>query len=309
MMLISNYSRHKGDGILTKIGFIGLGLMGRYMAINLIRAGYSLTVWNRTKSKMNDLIQIGANPADSPRSVAENSDVVITMVSDSPDVEAVTMGDKGIIEGVHEGQLIIDMSTISPDVTRRIASVLKGKGVEMLDAPVSGGDIGARDGSLSIMVGGSPKSFEDALPIFKAMGKRITYMGVNGMGQTAKLCNQVIVALNLQATCEGLMLGAVAGLDLNRLIEVLTGGASNSWQLANLGPKIVKRDFAPGFRVKHQLKDIRLALEAAETLNLPLPATGLIQQLFRSAEVEGLGENGTQAFIVGMEKLAGRRLT
>ncbi len=279
------------------------------MAINLIRAGYSLTVWNRTKSKMNELIEIGAKAADSPRSVAENSDVVITMVSDSPDVEAVILGDRGIIEGVHEGLLIIDMSTISPEVTRRIATVLREKRVEMLDAPVSGGDIGARDGTLSIMVGGSPKSFEDALPFFKAMGKRITYMGVNGMGQTAKLCNQVIVALNLQATCEGLMLGAAAGLDLSRLIEVLTGGASNSWQLANLGPKIVKRDFAPGFRVKHQLKDIRLALETAETLNLPLPATGLIQQLFRSAEAEGLGENGTQAFIVGIEKLAGRRLT
>ena len=295
--------------MLTKVGFIGLGLMGRSMAINLIRAGYSLTVWNRTKSKMNELIQIGAKPADSPKDVAENSDVVITMVSDSPDVEAVIMGDRGIVEGAHEGQIIIDMSTISPEVTRGIASSLKERGVEMLDAPVSGGDIGAREGTLSIMVGGSPKSFEDALPILNAMGKRITYMGINGMGQTAKLCNQVIVALNLQATCEGLMLGASAGLDLNKLIEVLTGGASNSWQLANLGPKIVKRDFAPGFRVKHQLKDIRLALEAAGSLNLPLPATGLIQQIFRSAEAEGLGENGTQAFIVGMEKLAGRKLT
>ena len=309
MMLISNCSKQRRDGILTKIGFIGLGLMGRHMAINLIHAEYSLTVWNRTKSKMNELIEIGAQAADSPRSVAEKSDVVITMVSDSPDVEAIILGDKGIVEGAHEGLLIIDMSTISPEVTRRIANVLREKRVEMLDAPVSGGDIGARDGTLSIMVGGSPKSFEDALPLFKAMGKRITYMGVNGMGQTAKLCNQVIVALNLQATCEGLMLGAAAGLDLSRLIEVLTGGASNSWQLANLGPKIVKRDFTPGFRVKHQLKDIRLALETAETLNLPLPATGLVQQLFRSAEAEGLGENGTQAFIVGIEKLAGRRLT
>jgi 3-hydroxyisobutyrate dehydrogenase len=309
MMLISDCREHKGDRVLTKIGFIGLGLMGRNMAINLIRAGYSMTVWNRTKSKMSELVQIGAKPADCPKDVAENSDVVITMVSDSPDVEAVIMGDRGIIEGAHEGLLIIDMSTISPEVTRRIASGLKEKGVEMLDAPVSGGDIGARDGTLSIMVGGSQKSFEDALPIFKAMGKRITYMGFNGMGQTAKLCNQVIVALNLQAACEGLMLGAAAGLDLNKLIDVLTGGASNSWQLANLGPKIVKRDFAPGFRVKHQLKDIRLALEAAGSMDLPLPATGLIQQIFRSAEAEGLGENGTQAFIIGMEKLAGRKLT
>jgi 3-hydroxyisobutyrate dehydrogenase-like beta-hydroxyacid dehydrogenase len=200
------------------------------------------------------------------------------------------------------------MSTISPDVTRNIAARLSEKGVDMLDAPVSGGEAGARDAALSIMVGGPRNRYDEAQPVLKAMGKRITYMGGNGMGQTAKLCNQVICALNIQAVCEGLMLGASAGLDLNSLLEVVTAGAANSWQLSNLGPKMVKRDFTPGFKIKHQLKDIRLALATAEALKLPLPATGLVQQLFRASEAEGLGEQGTQALIAGIEEMAGHSL-
>jgi 3-hydroxyisobutyrate dehydrogenase len=298
----------RGDQILVKVGFIGLGVMGKHMAVNLVRAGFSITVWNRTKSKINELIKMGAVAAESPKNVAEKSDIIITMVSDSPDVEAVVLGEDGIIEGAQKGQLVIDMSTISPDVTRKIAVALGEKGVDMLDAPVSGGEIGARDGTLSIMAGGPRNRFDEAQPVFKAMGKRITYMGGNGMGQTAKLCNQVICTLNIQAVCEGLMLGAAAGLDVNSLLEVVTAGAANSWQLSNLGPKMVKRDFTPGFRIKHQLKDIRLALATAEGMKLPLPATGLTQQLFRAAEAEGLGEEGTQALIAGMEKLTGRKL-
>jgi 3-hydroxyisobutyrate dehydrogenase len=257
---------------------------------------------------MNDLIDIGATAAASPREVAEKSDVIVTMVSDSPDVESVVLGDNGVIEGSRKGQLVIDMSTISPDVTRSIAARLSEKEVDMLDAPVSGGEAGARDAALSIMVGGPRNRYEEAQPVLKAMGKRITYMGGNGMGQTAKLCNQVICALNIQAVCEGLMLGASAGLDLNSLLEVVTAGAANSWQLSNLGPKMVKRDFTPGFRIRHQLKDIRLALATAEGLKLPLPATGLVQQLFRAAEAEGLGEQGTQALIAGIEEIAGHLL-
>jgi 3-hydroxyisobutyrate dehydrogenase len=293
---------------LTRIGFIGLGVMGKHMARNLIKAGFTLTIWNRTRSKMNDLIDIGATAAASPREVAEKSDVIVTMVSDSPDVESVVLGDNGVIEGSRKGQLVIDMSTISPDVTRSIAARLSEKEVDMLDAPVSGGEAGARDAALSIMVGGPRNRYEEAQPVLKAMGKRITYMGGNGMGQTAKLCNQVICALNIQAVCEGLMLGASAGLDLNSLLEVVTAGAANSWQLSNLGPKMVKRDFTPGFRIRHQLKDIRLALATAEGLKLPLPATGLVQQLFRAAEAEGLGEQGTQALIAGIEEIAGHLL-
>ena len=292
-----------------RIGFIGLGVMGRPMALNLLKAGYPMVVWNRTRFKMKSLLEAGAEGADSPREVAEKSDVVITMVTDSPDVEEVILGPNGVIHGAHPGLVVIDMSTISPTVTRRIAQKLAEKGVKMLDAPVSGGDIGAKKGTLSIMVGGPKETFEECLPIFKVLGKKITYMGPSGMGQTTKLCNQVICALNIQAVCEGLMLGAAAGLDLKKLLEVVTAGAAGSWMLSNLGPKMIERDFRPGFKISHQQKDLRLVLSFASELKLPLPGTALVQQMLRSVEAEGLGDKGTQAAIVAMEKLAGRRLT
>lgn len=288
-----------------RIGFIGLGVMGKPMAMNLLKAGYPLTIWNRTRSKMEDLVKMGAAPGESPKDVAEKSDVVITMVTDSAAVEAVILGPSGVIEGVRPGMIVIDMSTISPSVTRRIAEKLKEKGVEMLDAPVSGGDIGAKQGTLSIMVGGSEEVFKECLPIFEVLGKRITYMGTNGMGQMTKLCNQVICALNIQAVCEGLILGAKAGLDLEKLLSVVTAGAAGSWMLSNLGPKIIKRDFEPGFKMVHQLKDLRLALAQASELNVPLPGTALVNQMFKAVEAAGLGEKGTQAAIVAVEKLAG----
>jgi len=292
-----------------KIGFIGLGVMGKPMALNLLEAGYPLTVWNRTRSKVDELLAMEATAAESPREVAEKSDVVITMVTDSPDVEEVALGPQGVIHGAHLGLVFVDMSTISPTVARRVAEELSRKGVRMLDAPVSGGEVGAREATLSIMVGGSKKTFDECLPIFKALGKRITYMGPNGMGQTAKLCNQVICALNIQAVCEGLMLGARAGLDLSKLLKVVTAGAAGSWMLSNLGPKMIDRDFRPGFKISHQQKDLRLVLSFAAELGLPLPGTALVQQMLRAVEAEGLGDKGTQAAIVAMEKLVGTRLT
>ncbi|MEM2111391.1 MAG: 2-hydroxy-3-oxopropionate reductase [Candidatus Bathyarchaeia archaeon] len=292
-----------------KIGFIGLGVMGKPMALNLLKAGYQLTVWNRTKPKMEELLAMGASGAESPKEVAEKSDVVITMVADSPDVEEVVLGPNGVIHGARKGLILIDMSTISPIVTRKIAEELSKKGVEMLDAPVSGGEKGAKEATLSIMVGGKRKVFEECLPVFNALGKRITYMGSNGMGQTAKLCNQVICALNIQAVCEGLILGAKAGLDLRKLLEVVSAGAAGSWMLSNLGPKMIERDFAPGFKIKHQQKDLRLVLSFADELALPLPGTSLVHQMLRAVEAEGLGDEGTQAAIVAMEKLAGRKLS
>jgi len=291
-----------------RVGFIGLGVMGKPMATNLLKAGYPLTVWNRTRSKMNDLVAMGAYGASSPKEVAERSDVVITMVTDSPDVEEVVLGPNGVIHGARPGLIVIDMSTISPIVTRKIASELAKKGVKMLDAPVSGGEKGAIEATLSIMVGGPKEVFEECLPIFRVLGKKITYMGPIGMGQTAKLCNQVICALNIQAVCEGLMLGAKAGLDLKRLLEAISAGAASSWMLINLGPKMIERDFKPGFKIRHQQKDIRLALTLASELKLPLPGTALVQQMLRIAEAEGLGEEGTQAAIVAMEKIAGRKI-
>ena len=292
-----------------KIGFIGLGVMGKPMAFNLLNAGYKLTVWNRTKSKMEDLLAAGASGAKSPKEVAEKSDAVITMVTDSSDVEEVTLGPEGVVHGVHSGLVIIDMSSISPTVTQKIANKLGANGAKVLDAPVSGGEIGAKQATLSIMVGGAKETFDECLPILQVLGKRITHMGSNGMGQTTKLCNQVICALNIQAVCEGLMLGAKAGLDLKKLLEVVTAGAAGSWMLSNLGPKIVERDMRPGFKIKHQQKDLKTVLSFASELGLPLPATALVQQMFRAVEAEGLGEQGTQAAIVAMEKLAGKKVS
>jgi len=300
----------EGEGLgLKRVGFIGLGIMGKPMALNLLKAGYPLTVWNRTKSKMDDLVAMGAYGASSPKEVAERSDVVITMVTDSPDVEDILLGPNGVIHGGRPGLIVIDMSTISPLVTRRISSELAKRGIKMLDAPVSGGEKGAKEATLSIMVGGPRDAFEECLPIFECLGKKITYMGQTGMGQTAKLCNQVICALNIQAVCEGLMLGAMAGLDLKRLLEAVSAGAASSWMLLNLGPKMIERDFKPGFKIRHQQKDLRLALELAAELKLPLPGTALVQQMLRIAEAEGLGEEGTQAAIAAMEKIAGRKIT
>ena len=292
----------------TKIGFIGLGIMGKPMAKNLIKAGYSLIVWNRTSSKMRELIELGAKSASSPKEVAKESDVVITMLTDSPDVEAVILGPSGVIEGAKKGLIAIDMSTISPVVTKRVAGKLADKGVEMLDAPVTGGEIGAINASLSIMVGGNEKVFEKCFPILQSLGKRVTFMGTHGNGQVAKLCNQIMCVMNIQGVCEGLALGAKAGIDLNKLIDVLTGGAANSWQLANLGPKIVGGDLEPGFKMKTQQKDLRLVLEAASEFNLPLPGTAIVNQIFRIVEAEGLGEKGTQAAIKAMEKISGYKI-
>ncbi|MDQ1281107.1 MAG: 2-hydroxy-3-oxopropionate reductase [Thermoproteota archaeon] len=289
---------------MKKIGFVGLGVMGKPMAKNLMKAGYALCVWNRTKSKMDELTTSGAISANSPREVAEKSDIVITMVTDSQDVEEVILGKSGIIEGAKLGSMVIDMSTISPQVTQHIAEKLSHKEIKMLDAPVSGGEVGAIQATLSIMVGGPKEVYDECLPIFNALGKKVTYMGGSGMGQATKLCNQVICGINIQAVCEGLMLGSKLGIDMEKLLEVVTAGAAGSWMLSNLGPKMVKRDFEPGFRVVHQQKDLRLALSAAAELKLPLPSTALAQQMLRSVEAEGMGEKGTSAAIVAIEKLA-----
>lgn len=293
---------------MIKIGFIGLGVMGNPMAKNILKAGYPLTVWNRTRSRMNELLTLGAEGANNPKEVAEKSDIVITMVSDSSDVEEVVLGSSGIIEGAKPGSIVVDMSTISPKTTQKIAQILSEKNVMMLDSPVSGGDVGAKQGTLSIMVGGPKEAFDKCLPVFQVLGKRITHMGENGMGQATKLCNQVIVGINLQAVSEGLLLGKKFGLDLDKLIEVISAGAGSSWGLANLGPKMVKRDFEPGFKVKHQQKDLRLVLSSASDLELPMPGTALVQQMFQAVEAEGLGEKGTQALVIAMEKLASCQL-
>ena len=293
---------------MKRIGFIGLGLMGSGMSMNLLKAGFPLTVWNRTRSKMKPLLDAGAEGAESPVEVAERSDVVIDIVTDSPDVEEVLLGPIGVIHGAKPGTIVIDMSTISPAVTRRIAAELGEKGVRMLDAPVSGGAIGARDGTLSIMVGGDTETFQECLPIFEAMGKTITHVGGHGMGQTVKLCNQILVGLNMLAVAEALMFASKAGVDLEKTFAAVSGGAAGSWQLTNNGARLLKGDLEPGFKVKDYLKDLRLIMETANEIKMPLIGTSVVYQMYRSLDAEGLRQKGTQAVINAVEKLAGAKL-
>ncbi len=290
--------------MIDRIGFIGLGIMGRPMARNLIKAGFPLTVWNRSRPGIDELVTEGAAEGSSPADVAQRSDVVITIVGDSPDVEEVALGRGGIIEGAHPGLVHVDMTTMSPQVTRRIGERLAEAGVEMLDAPVSGGQQGAIDGKLSIMAGGRKETLERCRPVLEAMGRKIVYCGPSGAGQTVKLCNQIAVAMTNLGMCEALVFAVRSGIDPRVMIEAVSAGAGTSWQLQNLAPRIVERDFRPGFKVAHQRKDLRLALEAAEKLAAPLPGTALVQQMFSALEADGLGDEGTQALVKALERLA-----
>jgi 2-hydroxy-3-oxopropionate reductase len=291
-----------------RVGFIGLGIMGRPMCKNLIQAGFPLTVWNRSRPGIETVVGYGAREAASPREVAAQSDVIITIVTDSPDVQQVVCGEEGIIHGVQRDSVVIDMSTISPRVTREIASVLKAKGVHMLDAPVSGGEKGAIEGTLSIMAGGEAAIFERCRPIFEAMGKVIVHVGPIGSGQIVKQCNQVAGAIHLQAMCEALILAAKAGVDPARMLEAVSAGAAGSWMLSNLAPRILRGDLNPGFMVRLQQKDLRLIMETSEELNLALPTAALVQQLFRSVQADGNDDLGTQALITTMEKLTNTKV-
>jgi 3-hydroxyisobutyrate dehydrogenase len=287
-----------------RIGFIGLGIMGRPMSANLLKAGYALTVWNRSLPGIEEVVGHGAQAGQSPADVAARSEVIITMVTDSPDVQRVVLGPDGVIEGAEAGSVVIDMTTMSPSVTREIAERLAEKGIEMLDAPVSGGDVGAKAGTLSIMVGGKEEVFQRCLPVLQAMGKNIIHIGPHGAGQTTKLCNQIAVALNMLAGCEAIMLAAKSGIDPRKMLEAISAGAAGSWMLSNLAPRIVNRDFAPGFMIRLAQKDLRLVLESAQELQLPLPGTALMNQVWRAVEAEGGGDLGTQAAIKALEKWA-----
>lgn len=289
----------------TRVGFVGLGIMGKPMAGHLLNAGFPLTVYNRTRAKAEELGKEGVSVADSPADVGAASDVTITMVSDSPDVAEVVAGPKGIVEGIRAGSLVVDMSTVSPEGERRLDERLREKGCQLLDAPVSGGDIGARNATLAIMVGGDRSSFDRVLPILKVLGKTITYCGPVGSGQLTKLCNQILVSVNILAVSEALVFARKNGLEPLTMIEAISGGAAGSWQLSNLGPKIAKRDFQPGFMVDLMQKDLRLILETATANPTPLPATALVQQLFKATQIQGLGREGTQALAKALEGLAG----
>lgn len=290
------------------VGFIGLGIMGAPMARNLLAAGHTVIAWNRSPGPLDALAEHGAERAESPSDLAARADVVISCVTASADVEAVLLGvegQPGAIDGVRAGSVVIDMSTISPAVTRAVAARFAERDVAYLDAPISGGEQGAVGGTLSIMVGGPAEALERVRPVLEAMGSRITHCGPTGAGQTVKLCNQIAVVLNNLAMAEALIFCERSGVDPAVMLEAITAGAAGSWQLSNLGPKIVERDFAPGFKVGLQQKDLRLALEAADELRVPLAGTSLVHQLFAAVEHAHGPDVGTQALVRALEALAG----
>ncbi len=289
----------------TRTAFIGLGIMGQGMARNLLRAGFPLTAWNRTAAKTQALAAEGALAATTPAQATAAAEIIIICVSDTPDVEGVLFGPDGIAEGASAGSLVIDCSTISPTATRQMAAKLAAKGIHHLDAPVSGGSEGAAKGTLSIMVGGDAEDFARALPVLQAIGKQITHVGGHGAGQTVKLMNQILVVGHALALSEALLFGQANDIDLDVALEAVKAGAAGSWMLSFRGPQVLARDWRPGFTIDLQQKDLRLVLEAADQAGVPLPATSLIFQFYRTLQAQGLGGEGNHALIKALEHLAG----
>ena len=288
-----------------KVGFVGLGIMGRPQALNLRKAGYDLAVWARRRQSMQPLIDAGAAGCASPRETAAASDVTFVMVADTPDVEQVILGPDGIIEGAKPGSVVVDMSTISPVVTREIAARLAGKSIEMLDAPVSGGDIGAINGTLSIMVGGKPEVFARVKPLFECMGRNIVHIGGNGAGQVAKACNQIVAAVTLEAVAEGLTLARRNGADAARVREAMLGGFAWSKVLEIHGRRIIERDFKPGFKARLHRKDLKIVTDTAAHLGLALPQASLVASHLNALVGMGLGDEDSAAVVKVIERAAG----
>ncbi|MHC4759082.1 MAG: NAD(P)-dependent oxidoreductase [Planctomycetota bacterium] len=284
------------------VGYIGIGIMGQPMARNLLEAGHSLYIHNRTLSKCDTLAAQGATVCQSPAEAAENSEVVFINVPDTQDVENVIFGPNGIYDAARAGLIVIDNSTISPGATREFAKRLAEKQVQYIDAPVSGGDVGAQKGTLAIMAGGSEEVFQEILPLLEILGSKVVRVGEVGMGQTTKACNQLFCALHMLACCEGIALAKKVGLDAGTMLDAVSSGASGSWALSNLAPKIVAEDMGPGFMIDLLCKDLRLVSELAEDAELSLPGIALSQQFFNQAQEEGLGRLGTQAMWRVIEK-------
>ena len=280
-----------------RIGFIGVGVMGNGMVKNLLSHGYEVNAYTRTRAKALEALEAGAEWRESVADCVRDADAIITMVGFPPDVEEVYFGEKGIMANARPGTLVIDMTTTSPRLAQRIYTEAADRGLSALDAPVSGGDTGARAGTLAIMVGGDREAFERAVPIFKAMGKSIRYMGVAGSGQHTKMANQIAIAGTLAGVCEAIAYARAAGLDVDEVISTISGGAASSWQLANNGPKSAHGDFAPGFFIKHFIKDMTLADGEARARDLPMPVLEKVLAMFRALEAQGYGDEGTQALI------------
>ncbi len=293
---------------MDSIGYIGLGIMGGGMARNLVAKGFDLVVWNRTPEKMAPLVEAGAAAASSPADLAGRCDVILICVSDTADVEEVVLGEQGVIHGLRPGTVVVDHSTISPKATLALASEVAERGGIWLDAPVSGGSEGAERGTLAIMIGGDPDAVAAVRPILEAYGTSINHVGPTGSGQQTKLVNQILVVINGYAVSEALIFAKAAGLDLDRVVEAVAGGAAGSWMLSHRGPQMIERDWRPGFTIDLQQKDLRLALETADELGVPAVGTGYVFQLYRSLQAKGLGGEGNHALVKALEALSGIEL-
>ncbi|WP_416730015.1 NAD(P)-dependent oxidoreductase [Fictibacillus sp. JL2B1089] len=280
---------------MQSVGFIGTGVMGKSMAGHLMNAGYPVHVYTRTKAKAEDLLEKGAKWADTPKEIAQNCDVIITMVGYPKDVEEVYLGAEGLIAQAKEGSYLIDMTTSSPQLAQKIERTAAERNIATLDAPVSGGDIGARDAKLSIMVGGSESAFHDMEPILSKMGTNVVYQGKAGSGQHTKMCNQIAIASGMMGVCEAILYAEKAGLDPENVLKSIESGAAGSWNLSNLGPRILKGDFAPGFYVKHFIKDMNIALKSAEEMGLLTPGLQLAKKLYDELAEMGEEDSGTHA--------------
>ena len=288
----------------TRIGWIGTGVMGLSMCGHLLTAGYRMTVHSRTRSKAQPLLDRGAQWAESPRAAATESDVLFTMVGFPRDVRTVYFDETGVLVGARAGTVLVDMTTTQPSLSREIAAAASANDLSAIDAPVSGGDVGAKNASLSIMIGGNTTSVQAVMPLFELLGKRIVHQGEPGTGQQAKLCNQIVIAGTMVGVCESLLYGYKAGLDLNRMLESIRGGAAACWTLDNLAPKILQRNFDPGFFVEHFIKDMGIALEEANRMGLVLPGLTLAHQLYQAVQSLGHGRSGTHALMLALEDLS-----
>jgi len=288
----------------TTIGWIGTGVMGSSMCGHVLQAGYRVTLHSRTKAKAQPLLDLGATWAENPRAVAADSDLLFTMVGFPQDVRAVYFGETGILAGAQPGTVLVDMTTTDPALSREIAERATAKGLSAIDAPVSGGDVGARNATLSIMVGGDREAVQAVMPLFELLGKKIVHQGGPGTGQQAKLCNQIVIAGTMVGVCESVLFGYKAGLDLNRMLDSIRGGAAACWTLDHLAPRILQRNFDPGFFVEHFVKDMGLALEESKRMGLVLPGLTLVHQLYQTVQTLGHGRSGTHALMLALEALA-----
>lgn len=289
----------------TKIGWIGTGVMGASMVGHLMKAGFSATVYSRTKSKADALIADGATWVDSPKAVAEASDVIFSIVGFPSDVREVLLGDDGALAGCKAGNVLVDMTTSEPSLAVEIAEAAQAKGVHSVDAPVSGGDVGAKNGALSIMIGGDEAVVKALDPCWQAMGKTIVYQGGPGAGQHTKMANQILIATNMIGVCEALLYGYKAGLDLPTMLQSVGSGAAGSWSLSNLGPRMMDNNFDPGFFVEHFIKDMGIALAESKRMNLSMPGLALGHQLYMAVKAQGHGRDGTHALMIALSQMSG----